>query len=211
MDWFSKALEGLLQLWERGETLLWALAIICAVAFAMFFGGTWLGVGAAASALASYGLWLVLGALVFGILAAVKTIEGRSRPSVHLIANNSRSLWGQSKQPNGRIITHLALHMQATNLTKKYIRLSAARLSRPWTRARVLQSQLATRNNDLIGTYSQENPIGPGATTDALCTFVLDGPVGRKGRPITAVIKVSDQFGRWHRLKFRPVDPSTGK
>jgi hypothetical protein len=106
LDWLSRGLDGLLQLWERGKALLWALAIICAAVFAILSGGAFLGIDAATAALGAYGLLLVLGAAVFGILAAVKTVESRRRPSVHLIANNRQSRWGQSKQPDGGIITH---------------------------------------------------------------------------------------------------------
>src|SRR2546425_11371098 len=97
--------------------------------------------------------------------------------------------------------------MQATNLTDRPIKLSAVRLSRPWTRTRILEKTLITRDpNPGVNTYSSENRIRPRRVSDASCIFILDGPVGRRGKPMTAVIKVSDQFGRWHKLKFRLVD-----
>ena len=131
LDWLSRGLDGLLGLWERGKALLWALAVICAAAFAILFVGAFLGVTAAGIALQSYGLLLVLGIAGFGILAAVKTIASRYRPpSVHLIANNAQSFWAQSKQQDGRITTQLSLDFQAANLTDNSIRLSAMRLSR---------------------------------------------------------------------------------
>jgi hypothetical protein len=210
VDWVSKGLDGLLQLWERGKTLLWPLAAICAVVFAILFGGAFLGIDATAAALGSYGLWLALGAAVFGILAAVKTLESRRRPSVHLIANERQSLWGQSKERDGRrIATQLSFQMQATNLTGSPIKVSDVRLSRPWTRARVLQHVLATQHSDpAVNTYSSENQIPPRGIAQVHCHIILDRPVGRAGQPLTAVIKVSDQFGRWHKVKFRLIDPS---
>jgi predicted membrane metal-binding protein len=39
LDWLSRGLDSLLQLWERGKALLWALAIICAAVFAILSGG----------------------------------------------------------------------------------------------------------------------------------------------------------------------------
>jgi len=75
VDWLSKGLDGLLQLWGRGKALLWALAVIFGAVFVIFFVGAFLGIPTAAIALESYGLWLVVGAVVLAILAAVKTIE----------------------------------------------------------------------------------------------------------------------------------------
>jgi hypothetical protein len=65
MDWLINGLNGLLRLWERGKTLLWALAAICVVVFAILFGGTSLGIAGAQAAFETYGLALVLGAAVF--------------------------------------------------------------------------------------------------------------------------------------------------
>src|SRR5262249_38088034 len=163
---------------------------------------------AAGIALQSYGLLLVLGIAGFGILAAVKTIASRYRPpSVHLIANNAQSFWAQSRQQDGRITTQLSLGFQATNLTDNSIRLSAIRLSRPGTRAAILANVLITRNpNPEISTFSRENPIRPGAVSEVSGTLMFEKAIGRPGKPMTAVIKVSDQFGRWHRVKFRLVD-----
>jgi hypothetical protein len=112
MEWLGKALEGFLQLWERGKTLLWGLAIACAGVIAILLGGAFLGIVGTAAALDSYGLPLVVGAVVFSILAALKTVESRGRPSVHIIPNNHQSLWGQHRQADGRITTQLNFRMQ---------------------------------------------------------------------------------------------------
>lgn len=209
MDWLSRGLDGLLQLWERGKALLWALAAICAAVLAILFVGAFLGVATATVALQSYGLLLVIGAAGLGILAAVKIIASRYRPpSVHLIANNAQSLWGQSRQQDGRITTQLSFRFQAANPADNFIRLSAVRLSKPWTRAPVLANVLLTSNpNPKINTFSQANPIAPRAISEVSGVLVFDKAIGRPGKPMTAVIKVSDQFGRWHKVKFRLVDP----
>ena len=210
MDWLSKGLDGLLQLWWRGKALLWALAVIFGAVFVIFFVGAFLGIPTAAIALESYGLWLVVGAVVLAILAAVKTIETHYRPpTVHLIPNNAQSLWTQSKQTDGRVTTQFSFGMQATNLTDTVIQLSEARISRPWTRgARVLANVLITRNpNPNVNTFGHANPILPRAISEASCTIMLDRAIGRQGRPMTAVLKVSDQSGRWHKVKFKLIDP----
>jgi len=151
-----------------------------------------------------------IGRLTVGATAAaVKTIESRYRPpTVHLIPNNAQSLWAQSQQPDGRVTTQFSFRMQATNLTDTVIQLSEVRMSRPWTRARVLANVLVTRHpNPNVNTFAHENPILPRAISEASCTIMLDGAISRQGKPMTAVFKVSDQFGRWHKVKFRLIDP----
>ena len=112
MDWLSKGLDGLLQLWGRGKALLWALAVIFGAVFVILFVGAFLGIPTAATAPESYGLWLVVGAVVLAILAAVKTIETHYRPpTVHLIPNNAQSLWTRSKQTDGRVTTQFSFCM----------------------------------------------------------------------------------------------------
>jgi len=176
VDWLSKGLDGLLQLWGRGKALLWALAVIFGAVFVILFVGAFLGIPTAATALESYGLWLVVGAVVLAILAAVKTIETHYRPpTVHLIPNNAQSLWTQSKQTDGRVTTQFSFRMQATNLTDTVIQLSEAHVSRPWTRARVLANVLITRNpNPNVNTFGHANPILPRAISEASCTIMLD-------------------------------------
>jgi hypothetical protein len=208
VDWISRGLDGLFRLWERGQALLWALAIICAVIFAILFVGAFFGIAGTGVALESYGLWFVLGGAALGIFAIIRTIEGRYRPpSVHLIANNAQSFWSQSRQPDGRIATQLAIRLRATNLTHHVITLSEARLIRPWVRARVLANVLVTIDPNLnVNVFSHENPISPRAISEVACTYILDGAIGWPGRPMIAVFKISDQFGQWHKVKFRLVD-----
>jgi hypothetical protein len=178
------------------------------LAIAILFGGAFLGIAGAAVVVQSYGVWLVLAGVGFGTLAAVKTIVGHYRaPSVHLIADETQSLWGQSRQPDGRTTTQLSFQAQATNLTDNFIKLSAVRISRPWTRARVLTKMLATRHPDYprVNMFSREYSIAPGAVSYVTGTLILEGAIGRAGKPMNAVLRISDQFGRWHKMKLKLV------
>jgi hypothetical protein len=210
MDWLSKGFDVLFQLWERGGAiLLWALTAISAVVFAVLVAGAVIGVAEAGLALESYGLLLVLAVVAFGILAAVKTIQSRYRsPTVHLIADETQSFWSQSKQQDGRITTQLSFRAQVTNLTDDVIKLSDVRISRPWTQARLLAKVLLTRHPHYpeVRLFSHENPIAPRAISEVHCTFMLERAIGRPGRPMIAVFKISDQLGRWHKVKLKLND-----
>jgi hypothetical protein len=45
----------------------------------------------------------------------------------------------------------------------------------------------------------------PGAVSRVSCDIIVDRPIGKRGRKITAVITVSDQSGHWHKLKFKKL------
>jgi len=146
----------------------------------------------------SWGGWITALTILFGALTVAKlartvhdAITGKRR-SVHLIANSRQSSWVQSKQSDGRVTTQLSLEIQVTNLTYRSIRLHEdIRLLRPWTRARPLPTVLTP------------NRIDPKAVASVRCVILFNRAIGRAGRPLTTVIKISDQFGRWHKLKTR--------
>jgi hypothetical protein len=53
--------------------------------------------------------------------------------------------------------------------------------------------------------YGFEFAITPKAISKASCDVILDKPVGKPGAPITAVVAVADQRGRWHKVKFQKL------
>jgi hypothetical protein len=204
MDWVGRLLDQLMELWERGKSLLGALALICAAILLVFAGGSVFEVPGALDGLRSYGLGLFIGAIVFGILAGVKAFEGRKPPSVSLLGIDRECFWVQSKQQSGQVITQFSIHFQATNLTNGPVRLSPPKIVRPWTRARIIDNVLLIRHpNPRENGYGHAFPILAGATTEAACTIILDRPVGRPRKPKTVVLKISDQFKHRHKLKFR--------
>ena len=134
----------------------------------------------------------------------IRTIEGRRPPNLHLIPNERESFWVQSKQPHGRTITQIALRFDATNLTNGPIRLASLTVAQPWMRAQVIDKVLIVRHPNEIY-FGHDNPILEGATSPASCTIILDRPIGRARASMTVVVKISDQYGRWHKLKFRKL------
>jgi len=204
MEFFTKILETIINLWKRGKALLWALAGICAVIFGVFMATALLGVSDADAKLRSYGLVLIAGAAVFGALALVRTLLDRKRPTLHLIADERQSWWEQYRFPDGRVTTQLCFRLEATNLTNTPIRLSAARLTRPRTWARVIKNDVITRSPDYPqdNRYSRENSIFPSGTAKVMSIIIFERGIGGPGDRLKTTLRLSDQFGRWHKLKF---------
>lgn len=198
----------LLQLWERSVSLLGALAAVCAATCAILAVCWFFEIGGAAAAFPAYGPWLAIGAFAFGILSGAKIIEQRLSKTVHLMADDRQSFWSQTRQTDGEVTTQFVFRMRATNLTDKPILLSTVRLLRPRIRRRdhEIARHIFTRhpgpNSNL---YGSEYPISPGGTSSASSDIIVDRPIGRLGQAITAVVAVSDQFGRWHKVKFEKL------
>ena len=117
----------ILRLWQQGKMFLWAVAVASACAFLTMAISKFFGLEGAAGLFARYGLLSMLVSIVFFVLAGFRAWEDRPSKTVHLIANEGQSFWGQSRQKDGRIITQFALRMQATNLTDHPILLTTPR------------------------------------------------------------------------------------
>jgi hypothetical protein len=195
-----------LRLWERGEKFLWSLTAASAAVFAILCGGWFFRLGTVPAVFQSYGLLTLLLTVGLGILAGFRTWDGRPPKTVHLIADDFQSFWSQSRQKDGRITTQFCFRMKVTNLTDGPIVLSTLRLLKPRLRRDddELARHILTRHTS-ANVYGFDNPIVPGAISRASCDIIVDRPIGKAGRKITAIAAISDQRGRWHKLKFEKL------
>lgn len=194
--------EGIAAVWARGALVIWCLATACAVVLLALIAGTYFHIGDMAVLLASYGTSLGFLFLVLSVFAGFKTYDERARPTLSLIPSETQSFWGQSRQTDGRVITSLRLHFQATNFSKGAIMLSAVRLHRPWVRRRAIITKLLLIEQPKGHSYGTKNPILPNSLTYGDAHITIDHPVGRLGKPMRAVVAFQDHAGRWHKLVF---------
>ena len=180
---FERLANILLRLWQQGETFLWSIAATCAAIFAILCVGWVLNIGSAPTTFESYRLVLFVAAVAFGILAIFRTGEGRPPRTVHLIADDNQSFWGQSRQKDGRVTTQFCFRMQPTNLTDGPIVLSTLRLLKP--RVRRTDDELARHvltRHPCANIYGSENLIMPQAISRASCDIILDRPIRVPGK-----------------------------
>ena len=59
----------------------------------------------------------------------------------------------------------------------------------------------------LTNQFGDAPPMEPDETRDIRFTFNVDGPIGRPGKAISAVVAVSDHLGRAHKFKFKRMQP----
>jgi hypothetical protein len=174
--------------------------------FAILCGGWFFRLGGVPDVFQNYGLLLLLSTVGLGILAGFRTWDGVPPKTVHLIADDFQSFWSQSRQKDGRITTQFCFRMKVTNLTDGPIVLSTLRLLKPRLRRDddELARHILTRH-PIANVYGFDNPIVPGAISRASCDIIVNRPIGKSGRKITAVVAISDQRGRWHKLKFEKL------
>jgi hypothetical protein len=205
-EFVDKTGDLILRLWERGQNFLWAVASAGAAVFLILLAGWWFGIGNGADLFEAYAFPALILAIVGGIFGVWRKLEDRPKPTVFLIAEVGQSFWAQSRQSDGRVTTQFCLRMQATNLTNGPIKLSGVRLIRP--RIKRSDDELARHvitqhpENDV---YGFDFPIMPKAVSKASCVLIVDRPIGDLGTSITAVAAVSDQHGRWHKVKFEKL------
>ena len=200
---FDKTGDLILRLWDRGQYFFWAVTSLGAGIFTLLWAGWWFELGNAPDLFRAYGFLALIVALAGAVLGTWRTIENRSKATVFLIPDEAQSFWAQSRQQDGRVTTQFCFRMQATNLTDESVKLSALRLIRPRIkRADELAQHVMTRH-PTDNVYGFEFAIPPKAMSRASCDIIANKPIGKPGSAISALIALSDQRGRWHKVKFR--------
>jgi hypothetical protein len=197
--------------WRHGGSkLLFAGAAACLAAFVVLYA-TRERVPLANEWWQSYSLGVLLAGVVFFVFACFKFFyERQESPKLILIADERDSSWDHAKQPNtGKFITHFSLRFDATNTQRKALKLSHAKLNRPWVwRRYVLDERVSTE----LPALNPPNNFGPyaipsGTHRQCVARLVVKGAVGGEGRkkPMFVSISVQDNFNRWHKIKFRDL------
>jgi hypothetical protein len=198
-----------LRLWERGLYFFWVVESASAAMFIVLLAAWWFQLRNGLDVFKTYGwlpLTVAIGAAILGIW---RKLEERPTPTVFLVGNEDQSFWGQSRQKDGHVITQFCSRMHATNLTSDPVELRGLKLIQP--RVKRDYKELASR---VITQHSTQNvygqyPINPQAFSRVCCDLIVDRPLGKPGETIRAIVAVSDERGRWHKVKFDKLRSST--
>jgi hypothetical protein len=199
-----------LGLWERGLYFFWAVACASAAMFIVLMAASWFHPGSGPNVFKTYGWLPLIVAIGAAILGVWRKLEERPTPTVFLVGNEDQSFWGQSRQKDGRVITQFCFRMHATNLTSDPVELRGLKLVQPRVKRdyKELASRVMTQHStqNVYGQY----PINPQAFSRVCCDLIVDRPLGKPGKTIRAIVAVSDERGRWHKVKFDKLRSSTG-
>jgi hypothetical protein len=193
--------------WEHGQHFLWGCAVACVLAFALLLGGSVLGFAAATAMLATYGLPILIAAIVFISLGAARTWEGWPKRRLFFVPDEEQSIWGHSRQQqSGEIFTSFNIRMNVTNVSNSAVHISKPRILWP-LQARFCEVATAVLMTQDTGTSHVGQMFAIGSKTRRLATgtIVLRRAVCRAGKRLTFVVSVTDHTGKRHRIKFRKV------
>jgi len=193
-----------MHVWDHREAVSWSLVAAGVAGYALLFAGAYFGWGGMRGVFASYGVGMLAGTVVLAIIAGGVTWEKRANPTVHLVGDAAQSHWERTIGPGGETGTALHFQMQATNISRGPIRMSLACLLKP----RVGNPEVDVKMRDpLTNQFGDAPPMEPDETRDIRFTFNVDGPIGRPGKALSAVVAVSDHLGRAHKFKFKRMQP----
>jgi hypothetical protein len=198
------ALETVLKLWDRSLALLFTLFGICCTLLAAAVGARWLG---GPDYISGSGVYLIVGAIVFGGLAIGRTIDRaieRKKASFHFIPDDAQSFWTTAKQANGDIHSQITLRLQATNLTKRSLKPAQAILKRPllWGCRPIVMIATEAPTSEL---YSPYTTIPAGFTRNVALEFMIPKKIGKPGFPLDVKVVIEDQRGHRNTLIFKRV------
>jgi hypothetical protein len=160
----TKALEVLKDL------PLWLLAGL-AVAAGTLLWAPWF----AAALPASFRAWVLIGGVVFGVLALARTgalllekipawrkaRDGRRR--FYLSAEPQQSFWSSAKQADDSIVTQVVVRFIAKNLTSEPLGLARARLIKPRIHGEIVHEDVGVRavNSNIYGDAAHSGHVIP--------------------------------------------------
>ena len=190
--------------WANGSRLVWSVAVACGATAATLRLCDYLQVARADLLWQEYGLYLIVAAVVFAVLAAFKMRAERRNTGLSLIADEQQSFWHHAKQPDGTVLTQFEFRFHATNMSEGSIHLSKVRLNWPWvSRKRIFTTHLMTQHPNQ-GAYGSEFAIKAHSRRACSAHLMVRGTVGgaRRKKPIRVSMSVQDHGGRWHKLIF---------
>jgi hypothetical protein len=193
-----KALIGLLlQMWERGSILLWALAAASLFAGLAMTGAIYYRVAPLKPELAAA---FIIGCGALAIVAGFKRHQERSIVSLALVPNAAQSFWHHTPQQDGRKLTQIALSGWATNCTDRPLYPSLVRNTSPF--GTKTESEFVITQGPDNRTFGSAHPVQPGDRREISAHFFAKGFIGRQDHPLRVVVSVCDNLGRWHKWVF---------
>jgi hypothetical protein len=195
----AQLIDAALRLWDRSAAFLWSLAAAGAAVYAILSVGNYFAWDGTPGAFASYGLGVLIWTVVFTAVAIARTVEGRAKRPMYLVGDQVQSSWGPMLLRGGGSGTVFNFRMRVTNLTRGNIRVTVARLLKP----HVGKPEVRVETRDpATNMYGEAPPMVPNATRDIHFMFVVDRQLGTPGKPMKAIVTLSDQRGRWCKYTF---------
>jgi hypothetical protein len=160
--------------------------------------------------------WFALGAVFLNVLAGARLIDlfwslGKAmvkskaqRKTFHLSADEMQAHWGTARQPDGSVITQLALRFVAKNLTDRPLGLAGVKLLKPRFKGEVTHADVSLRGvrGNMYGSlqYSDHRLPPQGLLPGSLHVMVRGIPKTDTASPLRATFRITDDEGNHQKI-----------
>jgi hypothetical protein len=206
--------DPLIETGGRAVALLRKLEVWVLLALAAIFGVLMY----VPTPLLAYRDWLFVGVIVCVVFAVARSVDRyiqylrdkSSKRALRLVARDRPSTWYAAKQRDDTFISQITLEVDATNLTDQDVRMVRVRLVRPRRHGELLHGDVSLPK---AGSpyHSHEHPVPARDTITGSLHIMVHGKIGRAGRPVSATIEITDQYGDRYRLKRLLLSPMNPK
>lgn len=165
----------------------------------------------------NYRPWLVIGVVLFGVLAVAKLTsalvsiwraeraETKARKTFYATPIAQHCRWSVAKQADGSLVTQIVAEFSVKNQSTTPIGLMRARVIKPTIRGEVLHDMITVRElrGHMHGTaYASGYRIAPGTSLPASAMVMIRGtPRKDEGVDLTVVLGISDEDGYEQRVR----------
>jgi hypothetical protein len=162
--------------------------------------------------------FVIIGVVIFGVLAIVRTIAllleripiwkaaRNDRRRFHLTAESRQSFWASTKQPDGSIVTQVVVRFAVKNRTMEPLALTRTRLVKPRVPGEIIHEDVSVRaiDSNVYGDATHSGHfIPPKTILPATASVMIRGvPRQKLGRQVCIRIGISDDEGREEFLSF---------
>ena len=171
----------------------------------------------------AYRPWLILGAILFALLAVAKwvsvlvqwlrsrSVAADTRRAFHLTAIAHQCIWSCSKQADDSFVTQISADLMVKNRSDSPLGLATARVVAPllgkrWLRGEVLQDLILVRavQGNTYGTAQvSDHRIPAGMTLPVRVTVMLRSkPKQRPEEKLSLVLAIADEDGSEQRIRI---------
>lgn len=165
----------------------------------------------------TYRPWLVVGLVVFGVLAIFKWInvligawrssraEAKAHKTFHMTPIVQHCRWSVAKQADGSMVTQIVAHFAVKNQNTAQVGLMRARVIKPSIKGEVLHDMITVREQrgPMHGTaYVSDHRIAAGTALPAHAVVMIRGkPRQTEDKDLAVTFGISDEDGHEQRVR----------
>jgi len=191
------------RLWNRSGILLTALSTACLAAFVALVIAARFAPTTFDAASQSTEVWLLPLGISLAVLATFRKVYERNHPALRIVPTENQFFVHSAKQKDGRMTAQIAGHFEVYNLTDKPIVLTDVRSIKPRIHGKLVTKLVNVE--DTQSAYWGRYAVPPRMMVRGSFMLIAYEDLSERGPEMDVTVRVSDQFGRWHKITVEGV------